>query len=254
MESPLERPIIAEPAAPLARPQVVERLAQRRRYEAIAELSAGVAQELRGPLSSISSAAQLLRFRVKDDPVVEKNVGRILRDVERLNNMATALLEYGRPAPMRLETRDPDAVWDRVLEEHRGLLESRALLVRRIRAEAVAQCAVDASQLAQAFAHLLANAADAAPEGSDLTLHSDVLQNGAWRCTLHNGGAGIPPDMLARAFELFFSTKPAHAGMGLALSQRIIDEHGGTLTLESTPENGTAATLLIPSAQANHPT
>jgi signal transduction histidine kinase len=245
--------IAAEAAIAIQRARLIERAGMRRRYEAIAEVSTGVAKELRGPLSSISSAAQLLRFRVKDDPVVEKNVGRILRDVERLNNMATSLLEYGRPVPVRLKTGDPDAVWDRVLEEQRGLLESRALLVQRTRAEPAAECAVDETQLAHALANLLANAVDAAPEGSDLTLHSEVLPNGAWRCALHNRGAAIPPDMLPRVFELFFSTKPASAGIGLPLSRRIIDEHAGTLTLESAPQSGTAATVTIPSAHAHHP-
>src|ERR1700716_2304116 len=116
---------------------------RKRRLDAIGEVCAGVAHELRNPLFGISSAAQLLRFRVKDDPVVEKNVGRILREVERLNSMVTSLLEYGRPSPIRLEPGDPDAVWDEVIENHRGQLESRALLLNRTRGEYKAQCAID---------------------------------------------------------------------------------------------------------------
>ncbi|HEY2065647.1 MAG TPA: ATP-binding protein [Gemmatimonadaceae bacterium] len=212
------------------------------------QVLAGVAHELRTPLFGISSAAQLLRFRVKDDPVIEKNVGRILREVERLNNLATALLEYGRPRPMRLEPRDPDAVWDEVLENQRGLLESRALLLQRTRAEPAARCAIDAQQLSQALVNLLANAADAAPEGTDLTLRSTVLANGAWRCYLQNGGTAIPPDVLPRVFEIFFSTKPGGTGIGLPLCERIIEGHGGTIMLESDPELGTAATILLPPA------
>ena len=241
--------IAAETAAAIERAWLVRRVGHKRRLEAIGEVSAGVAHELRNPLFGISSAAQLLRFRVKDDPIVEKNVGRILREVERLNNMVTALLEYGRPNAIRLEAGDPDAVWDEVLENQRGRLESRALLLHRTRAEPPVHCSIDSAQLAQVLINLLVNATDAAPEGTDLTLQSSVLPNGAWRCRLHNGGAAIPADVLPRVFEIFFSTKSGGTGIGLALCQRIIEEHGGTIVLESAPECGTAATIVLPALQ-----
>jgi signal transduction histidine kinase len=239
--------IAAETAAAIERAWLVRRVGNKRRLEAIGEVSAGVAHELRNPLFGISSAAQLLRYRVKDDPVVEKNVGRILREVERLNSMAIALLEYGRTTPIKLEPGDPDAVWDEVLESQRGLLESRALLLHRERAEPSTHCPIDAPQLAQVLLNLLVNAADAAPEGTDLTLQTSQLLNGAWRCRLHNAGAAIPPDVLPRVFEIFYSTKPGGTGLGLALCQRIVEEHGGTIALESAPDCGTAATIILPS-------
>src|SRR5881296_3306169 len=109
---------------------LVGRTAKRSRLEASAQVSAGIARELRNPLFGISSAAQLLRFRVRDDPVIEKNVGRILREVERLNGVVSSLLEYGTPAPMRVTAADPDVVWHNVLTAKRGLLESKALIAR----------------------------------------------------------------------------------------------------------------------------
>jgi len=238
--------ISLQAASAIDRAQDVDRLTQRRRLEAIGEISAGIARELRNPLFGISSAAQLLRFRVRDDPVVERNVGRILREVERLNGVVSSLLEYGRPEPMRMTSADPDAVWSNVLAAKRGLLESKALVMRHHAAEPRITCPIDAEQIAQVFTNILANAVDAAPEGSDLTLTSSMLPSGSWRCRLHNDGPPIAPDLLPRVFELFFSTKPGGAGVGLALCQRILDDHGGAITIESTADNGTTVTITLP--------
>jgi signal transduction histidine kinase len=238
--------VAATAAAAIERAGLAERVEQKRRLEAIGEVAAGVAHELRNPLFGISSAAQLLRFRIREDPVVEKNVGRILREVERLNSMVTALLEYGRPTPVRLRPGDPDTVWDDVLELQRGRLESKALGLARWRATPGARCAIDGEQLAQLFTNVLVNAIDAAPEGTDLALTSVTLPGGAWRFKLHNSGPTIPADVLPHVFELFFSTKPGGTGIGLALCQRIVEEHGGTITLESTDERGTTAAVTLP--------
>ena len=246
--------LAAQTAAAIERAWLVRRVEHKRRLEAIGEVAAGVAHELRNPLFGISSAAQLLRFRVPGDAVVDKNVGRILREVERLNRMVTALLEYGRPNAVRLAPGDPDLVWDDVLEGERGRLAAKRLTLARRRAPAeapaeareAARWRIDAEQLAQVFLNVLVNASDAAPEGSTLTLASHVLPAGGWRCRLHNGGPAAPPEVLARAFELFYSTKPGGTGIGLALCQRIVDEHGGTIAIESAPEVGTALTITLP--------
>src|SRR5688500_6088910 len=88
--------VAAHTAAAVERARDVDRASRHQRIVAIGEVAAGVAHELRNPIFGISSAAQLLRFRSREDPVMEKNVGRILREVERLNRMATELLEFGR--------------------------------------------------------------------------------------------------------------------------------------------------------------
>jgi signal transduction histidine kinase len=238
--------VAAQTEAAIERAELVGRVEHKRRLEAIGEVAAGVAHELRNPLFGISSAAQLLRFHSSADPVVEKNVGRILREVERLNRMVTALLEYGRPHALRPVPADPDAVWDDVIEGQRARIETAGVRLHRSRPEAAVSLPLDPEQLAQVFLNILVNALDAAPTGSTITLGATLLPSGAWRCRLHNAGPAIPPEALHRVFEIFFSTKTGGTGIGLALCQRIIEEHRGTITLESSPESGTAVTITLP--------
>jgi signal transduction histidine kinase len=239
--------VASQLAAAIERARYAAHDARKHRGAAIGEVATGVAQELRNPIFGISSAAQLLRFRAREDPVMEKNVGRILREVERLNRMVGTLAELGRPIALKLSSIDPDAVWDDVLESERGRLESRAVAIHRTRPESPTLIDVDAEQISHVFRSILSNAVDAAPEASDISLESVVLPNGGWRCRLTNGGAPIPAEMLPRVFELFLSTKPGSSGVGLALTRRIIDEHNGSISIESTAAAGTTVSVTLPS-------
>src|SRR2546423_3564837 len=147
---------------------ITTRTLHRERVKVSQNVAASIAHELRNPVFAIASAAQLLRYRNADDPIIERNLGRILRETERLNTLVAALLEYGRPAPVSLAPADPDDVWTDVLAAHRGMLESKALLVHHTPAQERVTCNLDAEQLAHAFGNAVANAAEAAPEGSDL--------------------------------------------------------------------------------------
>ena len=222
------------------------RVQHREELEAAATILTGVANELRNPLFGLSSAAQLLRFRAREDPVLERNIGRILREVERLNGMVTDLAEYGSVHAPRLEPGDPDRVWDDVLQAHRGVLESRSLLVSRERPKQHATCDLDSAQLSQAFVTLLAHAADGAPQGSDLKLVSETQARGRWRCSITHGGPAIPPDELTRAFDIFSPVRRGGSGIALALARRIIEEHGGSIAIDSDAERGTTVRITLP--------
>lgn len=235
---------------PRSETPITTRTLHRERVKVAQNVAASIAHELRNPVFAIASAVQLLRYRTTDDPIIERNLGRILRETERLNALVAALLEYGRPAPARLVPADPDDVWTDVLAAHRGLLESKALLVHHTTPRDRATCAIDAEQLATAFGNALVNAIDAAPEGSDLTIHSVVDRDGAWRSHLHNDGPPIPEDVAGRVFEPLVTSKPGHAGIGLAVTHRVISEHAGTVTIDSDGEgsedSGTTITFTLP--------
>jgi PAS domain S-box-containing protein len=243
--------IAAQAAVAIERAWLVQRVEHKRRLEAIGEVAAGVAHELRNPLFGISSAAQLIRARTAADATVDRNIGRILREVDRLGRMVTSLLEFGRPNAVRMGSGDPDQVWDDILEGERGRLEPRRLTLQRQRATPPVRTRLDPEQLGQVFRNILGNACDAAPPGSALHLVSSHSPAGGWRCRLTNGGPAIPPDVLPHVFEFFYSAKPGGTGIGLALCQRIIHDHGGTIAIDSTPEEGTTLTITLPPAQAS---
>jgi signal transduction histidine kinase len=121
--------------------------------------------------------------------------------------------------------------------------------VRHAAAEPRASCSIDAEQLTQACSNLLANAVDAAPEASDLTIESRKLDDGRWQSRLHNEGAPVSEAVMARAFEPFVTTKAGHAGIGLAVAHRIVVEHGGTIDIESGAGGGTTLVLTLPPAR-----
>jgi signal transduction histidine kinase len=221
----------------------------RERVKIAQDVAAAIAHEMRNPVFGIASAAQLLRYRVGDDPLMEKNVGRIIRDAERLNSLIAALLEYGRPAPVQLEPVDPDAVWTDVIARHRGLLESKALLVQHTAAEPRAQCNIDVEQFAQACSNALVNAVEAATEGTDLTVTSMLVENGAWQSRLRNDGAPVSVELSSYAFAPLVTTKSGHSGLGLAIAHRVIADHGGTIALERVEGAGTMLTLTLPAAR-----
>lgn len=226
-------------------PSRYDRQQRKAQLDAVGHMAAGIANELRAPVLGIASAAQLLRFRSADDPVIEKNVGRILREADRLNRMIAGLMEFGRVEPFRLVSADPDDIWDKVIERQRGALESRSLLVERVRPHDPTHCSVDADQLAVAFGHLLENAIEASPEAGDITLSSTADTRG-WSCRLRNGGEIIAADALPQVFEMFFTTRAGSAGIGLAVARRILEEHDGTIEIASVHGTGTTIAVTLP--------
>ena len=238
--------IADEAAVAIEHARHLGRVQHREELETAAAIVTGIANELRNPLFGLSSAAQLLRFRAREDPVLERNIGRILREVERLNGMVTDLLEYGSAHAPHLAPGDPDRVWDDVLQAHRGVLESRSLLITRERPKQHATCDLDSAQLSQAFVTLLAHAADGAPQGSDLKLISETQARGRWRCAITHGGPAIPPDELSRAFDIFSPVRRGGSGIALALARRIIEEHGGSIAIDSEAERGTTVRVTLP--------
>lgn len=216
--------------------------------DAAARTAAAISRELRATVLALSSAAQLVRYGAHDDPVLERNIGRIMREVERLNTTLAALTEYAELPPPSLGNADPDAAVDEALAESRALLESAALRVGRERASPHARIRGDLHQLARAFAHLLHAVIEAAPPASEIAVTARRGPEATWLCELHDEGPQIPGDALPHVFELFARVRSEHVGVDLAVAHRIIGAHGGQIAVRSEADAGTTFTVTLPLA------
>jgi signal transduction histidine kinase len=230
-------------AAGIERTGEMETHDERRRLQLEGQTAARIASQLRQPLFGIASAAQLLRFRAHEDPVLERNVGRILREVERLNGLTADLLELGADAPFTFADGDPEKIWDHVAVAHRGDLEARALTVRRTRAPVTAR--IDASRLGDAFSHLLALASSAAEPGTELFIDSSFRTGTGWHSELRGSADAAGIAALGDALELRRTAQPALTAAPVAVARRILVEHGGAFS-GSMKDAAFALTLNLP--------
>lgn len=238
-------------------------VARAERLASIGRLSAAIAHEIRNPLASISGSMELLRDAPGADPDNRQLMDIAVREVDRLNALVTSLLEYARPRTeerrvlnLADEVREVVAVFQRERRDQRQDI--------RVDLEAIDGADVEAAggQLRQIVWNLLRNAADAMPTGGTITVKLATTSAGAGdgadgaeagrtvRLTFADTGSGIPKADLDRIFEPFFSTKNGGTGLGLPTVARIVDDHHGTIEVESEVGRGTTIAIRLPAARA----
>ena len=228
-----------------------QQLWQAARLATMGELAAGVAHELNNPLATVSLRLELLLAQTPPEDPRRRPLEVIEGEVERMSNLVTNLLQFARRQGTHPSTADIRAEVDRAFELVQGHLRSHRVEVAREYAPELPLVLVDTQQLRQLLLNLIVNAVDAMPEGGKLTacVHPCVLEDDAAVCVeLSDTGVGIPPELLPKVMEPFFTTKPEGkgTGLGLAICRRIVQKHGGELVLESTPGQGTTARLVLP--------
>lgn len=219
------------------------RMREADRLAGLGRLAANIAHEIRNPLASLTGAVEALSGPV--GPEERERLAQIVaRESDRLNTMINGFLEYARPAPLvraRVNVAD-------ILDEVLTLLEHRDLplglkVVREF--PPTLPWTVDGQQLRQALWNLCLNAVEAMPAGGELTVGAAV-HDGQLALTVSDTGDGIPLADLPHVLEPFFSTKPGGSGLGLAVVHRIAQDHGGDVSVESTPGRGTRIVLRLP--------
>lgn len=215
------------------------------RMAALGKMAAGVAHELRNPLSSIKGLGLLLKSGQQDGEVREKTADMLVKEVERLNRSIGELLEYARPAKLNKQVADIRAI----LEKNISLIAVDAAAISiDIDVQFTEQLPgvpVDVDKINQVFLNVLLNAVQAMPNGGRLDIQGSREEH-AVVVTISDQGCGIDPDSLPRIFDPYFTTKPEGTGLGLALSLKIIEEHDGSMRIASTSGHGTTVTITLP--------
>jgi two-component system sensor histidine kinase HydH len=232
-------------------------LEEQHRLAALGALSAGLAHEIRNPLAGIKGAAQYLRSTAQDgspDPTeVEDFVGVIIDETDRLAGVVTQFLDYARPYNLELAPTDLQALCDRILELFRqgGLPTGVSLHLRTEPDLPLVQA--DGDKLRQVVWNLVRNAVDALPPtGGKVELRLQRARLGGPRETsalelqIIDDGVGIPTGDDARVFQPFFTTKAKGTGLGLPISRRIVEAHGGEILVRSRPGRGTTFRIRLP--------
>jgi light-regulated signal transduction histidine kinase (bacteriophytochrome) len=196
-------------------------------------LAAIIAHELRAGVLGVTSAAQLLRYSVPQDPVAEKSLGRILQEAERLSALHEALTEYATELPPRFVAGDPDAVWAEVLRSMRGAIEATGVRVTHSGASR-ASVRLDGEQLARSFERSLHHALGRVQTGSDVDVVSSV-EGSTWTCTIS-----------ARASASVTRSEAERHGFLFVLAQRAIVAHGGDLVDHPASEAPLLVSIRLP--------
>lgn len=221
-----------------------ERLRQADRLATLGRMSANIAHEIRNPLAALTGAIEVLAASGTAGEVRERLAQIILKESARLNEILREFLEYARPAPLvRSRTNVVESMDDvLVLLEHRAAVGT--LKVNR-EFPASVDWVVDPQQFRQAFWNICLNAVQAMPDGGELRVGVTTLRD-RLEIRVTDSGEGITPENLGHVFEPFFSTKLDGTGLGLALVHRIMQDHGGDVSVESTPGAGSTFTLRFP--------
>jgi signal transduction histidine kinase len=227
-----------------------EQLQRAERSAVVGRVASGIAHEIRNPLNFINLSIDHLReaFAPKDEPqrATYTHILMTIKDeLARLNRLVSDFLSYGRPAKLKLREIDARAL----IEEVRDLINTQAeqqgvkVSIEQNGARD-AKLYGDAEQIKTCFSNLMINAIQAMPDGGALNI-SLQPDNSHLEIKFADTGSGIAPEAMEQIFEPYYSTKDTGIGLGLPLTKKIIEEHGGQIDVESEPNRGTTFTVTL---------
>uniref|UniRef100_B8DL77 histidine kinase n=1 Tax=Nitratidesulfovibrio vulgaris (strain DSM 19637 / Miyazaki F) TaxID=883 RepID=B8DL77_NITV9 len=247
-----------------------DQLRRNERLSALGNLAAGVAHEIRNPLSSIKGFATYLAGRLQDDGKGRDAARLVVQEVDRLNRVVSELLEFARPGVPDLREVHVDTVIERSVRLAATDAAARGVDLRCVPGSALPPAFLDAERFTQALLNLLLNAVEATPPGGSVEVRAAVRsekgpekgpEKGAERgpggkpdagprawldVQVADTGRGMSPDVLKEIFNPYFTTKPSGTGLGLAIVHGVVEAHGGSIKVESQPERGTTVTISLP--------
>jgi signal transduction histidine kinase len=227
-----------------------QRMARFERLASLGRLSAGIAHEVRNPLTGISLLLDELHDRLLANPVDQKLIQRALHEIERLENLVNELLNFASLPDTRLAPGDLATVLRDTLFLVSKQFQKQNIRLHEDIPETLPHPRMDSDRLKQAILNLLTNALDAMPGGGALWIAAQRSSMGS-QLTIRDNGSGITADRLTLIFEPFYTTKGEGTGLGLSITHTIITSHGGRIEVQSREGEGTEFRIFLPDSGQN---
>lgn len=217
---------------------------------AIGSLAAGVAHEIRNPLSSIKGIAAYFKGKFSEDSQDTEAADVLIHEADRLNRVVGELLEFARPAALNIRETDVNELLNHSIRLVRQEAAAMGIRIGLNLAYGPLMAWMDPDRFLQCCLNLHLNALQAMEKGGRLMVSSERVATGDVRIVIGDTGTGIRPEDLSRIFDPFFTTKARGTGLGLAIVRNVIEEHHGQIAVDSVAGRGTTFTVTIPQKEA----
>ncbi|MFO7931218.1 MAG: ATP-binding protein [Desulfosalsimonas sp.] len=225
-----------------------QEMQRKEKLAAIGGLAAGIAHEIRNPLSSVKGMATYFKNRFTDDPEASQAAQVMVQETERLNRVINELLEFARPSQINARPSDINSVIDHSIKLIRQDAEAQGVELNTNKAEDLPAAHIDPDRFVQCLLNLYLNSIQAMEGGGRITAETGLSAEGAVMVQIADTGPGMAREDLSRIFDPYFTTKSTGTGLGLAIVHKIIEDHGGRITVNSTPGRGTVFSIYLAAA------
>jgi signal transduction histidine kinase len=222
----------------------------RAQYTEISQLAGGLAHEIRNPLSTLQLNLQLLAEDLQNPETARERralqrVERLHHEVQRLHGILENFLRFARIQALDLRPGDLNEVVEEIRDFYEPVAATKSIVIRTQLAADLPRVGLEPDLFKQAVFNLVLNAEHAMPSGGELIL-TTRREGDAVVLDVTDTGVGMTDEVLSRIFDAFFSTRPAGSGLGLPTTRKIVEEHGGTIHVQSEPGKGSRFTIRLP--------
>lgn len=233
--------------------QLQESLSRSERMSSMGALIAGVAHEVRNPLYGISSVLDAFEARFGTNPDYSNYIRFLREESNRLGDLMRELLEYGNPLELSRQPLNLNDILDQVVTDNQELIRESGIHIVRQFDPQIGVCSLDQDRIKKALNNVMDNAIHFTPNHGDIVIQTRrvIRSNEEWvECTILDAGPGFEPRLIDRVFEPFFTRRKRRVGMGLSITQKILEEHDGQITAENHKHGGAKITIRLPLAES----
>ncbi|MDI6854433.1 MAG: PAS domain S-box protein [Deltaproteobacteria bacterium] len=228
---------------------IEERMLQSERLAAVGNTVSHIAHEIKNPLAIIGGFARQLQKAESLGNRDKEKLNIIIEEVVRLEEMIAEMRDFVRRPAAKKQTGDLEKLLEETLGLFQNAFKEQRIKVRRTRKSPLPPLNFDPQQMHQVLINLFKNSLEAMPRGGELTIVTRV-RDGQAEISISDTGEGMTPEVKAKIFQPYFTTKEKGTGLGLVICRNILEEHGGRLLAESTPGQGSTFIMQLPLEQS----